>query len=65
MNVHMKREEFVGKLKEQFQEQRLIIVSWYGDIDLGVSFANLVIEDKERLEEEIQRVKQFAQEINF
>ena len=67
VTVKMTRESFIDKLARQFQEGRVVIVSWYEDIKSGVSLANLVIGGKDRddLEENIKIVKQNASEIHF
>ena len=67
VNIKMGRKQFIEKLSSRYEERRIVIVSWYEDVESGVSFANLVIgaEDKERLEKEIDAVKQYAVEIHF
>ena len=47
----MGRKQFIEKLANKYQKRRIIIASWYEDVESGVSFANLIIgaEDKERL----------------
>ena len=44
--VKMTRENFIENLSPQFQEGRVVIVSWYEDIKSGISLANLVIGGK-------------------
>ena len=67
VNIKMNRKQFIEKLAKRYQERRIVIASWYEDVESGVSFANLIIgaEDKERLEKEIEAVKQYAIEIHF
>lgn len=67
VNLKMGRKEFISKLSSQFEEGRVIIVAWYNDVKSQVSFANIIVgaEDRERLEEEIKRVKRHGTEIHF
>ena len=67
VNVEMGRTDFVAKLSKQFQEGRIIVVSWYTDTKSKISYANVIVgaEDRARLEKEIERVKQFTTEIHF
>ena len=67
VNVEMGRTEFIAKLSKQFQEGRIIIVSWFSDTKFKVSFANVIVgaEDRPNLEKEIERIKQFTTEIHF
>ena len=67
VNLEMGRKDFIEQLSHQFKEGRVIVVSWYEDIELGVSFANIVVgaEDKERLEEEIERVNEYTTQLHF
>lgn len=67
VTLKMRREEFTERLAKRFEEGRVVIVSWYEDIASGVSFANVVVgaEDAERLETEIETVKQHGTEIIF
>ncbi|KAA6415437.1 MAG: hypothetical protein FRX48_00152 [Lasallia pustulata] len=67
VTMKMKREEFVERLAEDLEEGRVVVISWYEDGASGLSYANVVVgaEDTKRLEREIERVKQFAEEITF
>lgn len=67
ITVNMSRESFIKGFEREFQEGKMVIVSWYGDVDSGVSYGNVVIgaEDKERLERDVTRVKELASEIHF
>ena len=67
INVKMARESFIKNFEGQFQEGKIVIVSWFEDIDSGVSYGNVVIgaQDKQGLEKEVVRVKELASEIHF
>lgn len=67
VNVKMSRDSFIKNFGSQFREGKIVIVSWYEDVDFGVSFANVVIgaKNKEELEREVARVKEVASEIHF
>ena len=63
----MTRESFIQNYEDQFQEGKIVIVSWYEDIDSGVSYGNIVIgaQDKQGLEEEVAKIKELASETHF
>lgn len=67
VTVKMTRESFIDRFRSQFQDGRIVIVSWFEDVESVVSYGNLVIggEDKTRLEKEIEKVKEVANEICF
>ena len=67
VNVKMARESFIQNFEGQFQEGKIVIVSWYEDTDSGVSYGNVVIgaQDKQGLEKEVTKVKELASEIHF
>ena len=67
VNVKMGRESFIGKFEGQFKEGKIVIVSWYEDIDNGMSYGNVVIgaQDKQELEKQVTKVKELASEIHF
>ncbi len=67
VNVKMTRESFIKNFEGQFQEGKIVIVSWYEDKDSGVSYGNVVIgaEDQQSLEKQVVEVKELASEIHF
>lgn len=67
VTVKMARESFIKSFESQFQQGKIVIVSWYEDTDSGVSYGNVVIgaQDKESLENEVVKVKELASEIHF
>ena len=67
VTVKMNRESFVKKFEAQFQEGKIVIVSWYEDRDPAISYGNVVIgaQDKQELEKQVVKVKEIASEIHF
>ena len=67
VTVKMDRESFIKKFEAQFQEGKIVIVSWYEDIDPAISYGNVVIgaQDKRDLEKQVVKVKELASEIHF
>ena len=67
VTVKMNRESFIKNFEEQFQEGKIVIVSWYEDIDPAISYGNVVIgaQDKQKLEKQVMKVKEPASEIHF
>lgn len=44
VTVKMNRESFIKIFERQFQEGKMVIVSWFEDRNLAVSYGNVVIE---------------------
>lgn len=67
VTVKMARETFIKNFEGQFQEGKIVIVSWYEDKDSGVSYGSIVIgaEDKQGLKREVLKVKELGSEIHF
>lgn len=67
VNVKMGREHFIKIFECQFQEGKIVIVSWYEDIDSGESYGKVVIgaQDQQELEKQVAKVKACASEIHF
>ena len=67
VTVKMNRESFIKDFEVQFQEGKIVIVSWYEDIDPAISYGNVVIgaQDKQELEKQVMKVKELASEIHF
>lgn len=67
VNVKMGREHFIKIFESQFREGRIVIVSWYEDIDSGESYGKVVIgaQDQQELEKQVAEVKACASEIHF
>ena len=67
VTVKMNRESFIESFERQFQEGRIVIVSWYEDTDPAISYGNVVIgaRDKQELEKQVKKVKELASEIHF
>lgn len=67
VNVKMSRESFIKKFESHFREGKMVIVSWYEDLESGVSFGNVVIgaENKQELDNKVTEVKKVATEIHF
>lgn len=63
------RREFVEKWRAEFEEGRMLILSWYEDPDLekGGSVADVVVggEDEDRLQELMRRVRESTEEVTF
>ena len=67
INARMGRNEFIEKMGRRYTERRMVIDSWYEDKKSGVSYAKIVIgaEDKQRLQREIESVKEYAEEVKW
>lgn len=67
VTVKMDRESFIKNFEGQFQEGKIVIVSWYEDVDPLISYGNVVIgaQDKQELEKQVVKIKEFASEIHF
>ena len=67
VNVKMNRESCIKNFKGQFQESKIVIVSWYENIDPAISYGNVVIgaQDKQESEEQVVKIKELASEIHF
>lgn len=67
VTVKMTRESFINCFDREFQDGKIVIVSWFEDVESGVSYGKLVIggEDKERLEKRVANVKEVANEVSF
>ncbi|KAL8653801.1 MAG: hypothetical protein Q9210_001883 [Variospora velana] len=63
----MTREAFVEKLANEHEEGRMVIVSWFEDLEFGLSYGNVVVgaPDAEALEKEVAKIKGLASEIRF
>ena len=63
----MAREAFVKRLADEHEEGRLVIVSWFEDMESGLSYGNVVVgaPDAEKLEKEVAKIKSLASEIHF
>ncbi|KAL2020558.1 hypothetical protein VTK56DRAFT_8146 [Thermocarpiscus australiensis] len=61
------RAEFVERWKAQFEEGRMLILSWYEDPGAGESIADVVVggEDEKRLQEVMKSVKDATEEVTF
>ena len=67
VNVKMGREPFIKTFEKQFQEGKIVIVSWYEDMDSAESYGNVVIgaQDQQELEKQVAKVKEIALEIHY
>lgn len=67
MTVRMSRESFIRVFEDNIQQGKMIITSWYEDLDSGMSYGSLVIgaRDKHALETDITTVKSIASDIHF
>ena len=63
----MNRESCTKNFKGQFQESKIVIVSWYENIDPAISYGNVVtgMQDKQELEKQVVKVQELASEIHF
>ncbi|KAK4102365.1 hypothetical protein N658DRAFT_554375 [Parathielavia hyrcaniae] len=61
------RREFVEKWRGAFEEGRMLILSWYEDLEEGASIADVVVgaEDEERLAELMREVRLNTEEVTF
>ena len=59
LNVKVTRESFISRFEDYFREGKIVIVSWYEDVESGVSFGNVVIgaRNKQGLEDYVIMVK--------
>ena len=67
VTIKMNRESFIKNFKGQFQEAKVVIVSWYEDTDPAISYGNMVIgaQDKQESEKQVMNVKELASKIHF
>ncbi|KAL8822844.1 MAG: hypothetical protein Q9191_006431 [Dirinaria sp. TL-2023a] len=67
LSVKMAREAFIVHFPDLLREGEIVIVSWYEDVDTGVSFGVLIIGARNRpeLEKRIMMVKKFGSEIRI
>ena len=67
VNIKMTRESPIQNFEGQLQEGKVVMVSWYGEIDSGVSYGNVVIgaQDKQGSEKEVAKVRELASEFHF
>lgn len=67
VTVKMAREAFVERLAGEHEEGRLVVVSWFEDIESGLSYGNVVVgaPHAEALEKEVAKIKSLASEIHF
>ena len=67
VTVKMAREAFVEKMADEHEEGRLAVVSWFEDIESGLSYGHVVVgaPDTETLEKELAKIKGLASDIRF
>ena len=67
ITVHSTRDEFIEQWATEFESGRICILSWYHDREAGVSLADVAVggEDNERLQEEMEKVREQADEVTF
>ncbi|KAL8771409.1 MAG: hypothetical protein Q9209_003077 [Squamulea sp. 1 TL-2023] len=67
ITVKMTREEFVEKFEDEFADGKMIVVSWFEDVESGISYGNIITgaPDEGTLDEKVAKVKQMASEIHF
>ena len=61
------RAEFVEAWKAEFEEGRMLILSWYGDLESGESLADVVVagEGRRELQGLMGRVRGATEEVIF
>ncbi|KAL8900822.1 MAG: hypothetical protein Q9207_005513 [Kuettlingeria erythrocarpa] len=67
VTVKMGREAFIERLADEYRDGRLVIVSWFEDLESGLSYGNVVVgaPHAEALEKEVAKIKSLASEIHF
>ena len=67
ITVQSTRDNFIREWKEQFESGRMCILSWYEDKNTGVSIADVALgsENEQRLQEEMQRVREATDDVTF
>lgn len=61
------RREFIQRWRGPFEEGRMLIMSWYEDLEAGESIADVVVggEDDERLQELVKLIREQSEEVTF
>ena len=67
VTVKMAREAFIEKMAGEHEDGRLVVVSWFEDVESGLSYGNVVVgaPNAETLEKEVAKIKSLASEIHF
>jgi hypothetical protein len=67
LGVRGGRVEFLERWRAEFEEGRMVILSWYEDREEGGSIADVVVggEDEVRLKELMGRVRASTEEMTF
>lgn len=67
VTVKMTRDSFIDTFANEYEDGKLLIVSWFEDSEFGISYGNVVVgaPDQEALEKEVAKIKNLASEIHF
>lgn len=67
ITVRMSRTSFIRTFDDSIEQGRMIITSWYEDLDSGLSYGSLVVgaRDRQTLERDVVTVKEVASEIKL